>query len=312
MADAGGVIDPAVSDEALCNVVTVTVTVMSGTKRAAFYVGKGGVGKTTSAAHIAASAANDHDLDIVLLDLAGTQNDVATQYGIADEVEDPDAPISAVFGDDWEFIAENIPDVVDRMVYPTGEGPDLIPADSGLSGADNNLASVPVEERYLRLDAFIDEHLSDRYDLVILDLPGKEDNIALNGVVAAEHVVAPLCPGEFEREQLENLRDDLDAIRGDLQDVLDEHDAHPHLAMVIPTKISGSTKQSAEFVEDIEEAYPDVAAAPVAESQNIGNLQAEGRTLFDVDESELYRTGKRARNAYRENTTELLDRLTTR
>lgn len=84
------------------------------------------------------------------------------------------------------------------MVYETEEGPDLIPADDGLSGADNNLASVPVEDRYLHLDQFITNQLAPRYDLVLLDLPGKEDNITLNGIVAAEHVVAPLCPGAFE------------------------------------------------------------------------------------------------------------------
>jgi chromosome partitioning protein len=290
-------------------VVTVTVTVTRDTARAAFYVQKGGVGKTTSAAHAATAAASDHDLDVVLLDLAGTQNDLATQFGIVDDVDDPDAPISAVFGDDWEFIVDNIPDIVDRMVYDTGEGPDLIPADTGISGADNNLASVPVEERYLKLDSFISEQLADRYDLVVLDLPGKEDNIALNGIFAAEHVVTPLCPGAFERDQLDSLRDDLEAIREDLRDVLDAHDVHPHLSMVIPTMISGTTKQSSEFVDDLEETYPDVAGDPVADSQNIGNLQAEGRTLFAAEDDELYQTGKRAREAYRTNTTTLLDHL---
>ncbi|WP_338756528.1 ParA family protein (plasmid) [Halobacterium salinarum] len=285
---------------------------MSETRRAACYVGKGGVGKTTSTAHIATAAASDHGLDVVILDLAGTQNDLATQFGVTDDVEDPDAPISAVFGDDWEFIASNIPDVVDRMVYDTGEGPDLIPADAGLSGADNNLASVPVEDRYLKLDAFISEHLADRYDLVLLDLPGKEDNIALNGVFAAEHIVTPLCPGEFEQAQLENLREDLDAIRTDLAGVLDAHDVHPHLAMVIPTMISGSTNQSAEFVEEIETEFPEISGEPVAKSQNIGNLQAVGQTLLAADDDELYSTGTRAREAYRQNTNTLLDRLTPR
>jgi chromosome partitioning protein len=285
---------------------------MGETLRAAFYVGKGGVGKTTSAAHIATAATDEHGLDVVLLDLAGTQNDLATQFGIGDDVDDPDAPISAVFGDDWDFIVENIDDIVDRMVYETGEGPDLIPADAGLSGADNNLASVPVEERYLKLDQFISEQLANRYDLVVLDLPGKEDNISLNGVFAAEHVVAPLCPGAFERDQLDNLRADLKAIRDDLQDVLQSHDVDPHLAMVIPTMISGRTTQSAEFVDDLQETYPDVAGEPISDSQNIGNLQAAGQTLFAVDDEELYQTGKRARNSYRENTALLLDRLTSR
>jgi chromosome partitioning protein len=285
---------------------------MGETLRAAFYVGKGGVGKTTSAAHIATAATDEHRLDVVLLDLAGTQNDLATQFGIGDEVADPDAPISAVFGDDWDFIVDNIDDIVDRMVYETGEGPDLIPADAGLSGADNNLASVPVEERYLKLDRFITEQLADRYDLVVLDLPGKEDNISLNGVFAAEYIVAPLCPGAFERDQLDNLRADLEAIRDDLQDVLQSHGVHPHLAMVIPTMISGRTTQSAEFVADLQETYPEVAGEPISDSQNIGNLQAAGQTLFATDDDELYQTGKRARDAYRENTSLLLERLTPR
>jgi len=181
-----------------------------------------------------------------------------------------------------------------------------------LSGADNNLASVPVEQRYLKLDAFISNQLADRYDVVILDLPGKEDNIALNGVFAAEHIVTPLCPGAFERDQLDSLREDLEAIREDLQDVLEAHDVSPHLSMVIPTMISGRTTQSAEFVEDIEATYPEVAGEPVADSQNVGNLQGEGRTLFAADDDELYTTGKRAREAYRENAVTLLDQLTPR
>jgi chromosome partitioning protein len=196
------------------------------------------------------------------------------------------------------------------MTYQTDEGPDLIPADSGLSGADNNLASVPVERRYLKLDRFITNQLSDRYDLVILDLPGKEDNIALNGIVAAEHVVAPLSPGAFERDQLDGLEADIEAIREDLRDVLEEHDIHPHLALVIPTMISGRTTQSRAFVEDINDTYPDIGGDPVADSQNIGNLQGDGRTLFAAEDDELYATGKRAREAYRSNTTNLIDHFT--
>jgi chromosome partitioning protein len=79
--------------------------------------------------------------------------------------------------------------------------------------------------------------------------------------------------------------------------------------MVIPTMISGRTKQSQAFVDDLEATYPDVAAAPVAESQNIGNLQGEGKTLFAVDEDELYATGQRAREAYSANAATLIDTI---
>jgi chromosome partitioning protein len=270
--------------------------------RACTYVEKGGVGKTTSAAHLAVSAHVDHGLEVLIIDLAGTQNDVATQFGIADEVVDPDAPISAVFGDNWEFIRDNIDDVVDRMVFQTEEGPDLIPSDDGLGGADNNLANVRKEERYTKLDSFVEEDLADRYDLIIMDLPGKEDNIALNGLFASEHTVAPLKPGEFERRQLEHLK-------ADLADIRTEHPVNPELSLVFATMVDRRAKLDKQFVQDLAEAYPGVAGEPVPATQNVGNEQAAGRTLFALDDDELYSTGCEAREAYRMNTSHLLERI---
>jgi chromosome partitioning protein len=267
-----------------------------------FFVEKGGVGKTTSAAHVAVSASQDHGLDVLLIDLAGTQNDLATQFGLGDEIEDPDAPISAVFGENWEFIRENIPNVVDRMVFETDEGPDLIPSDPGLGGADNNLANVPKEERYGKLEAFISEEIAPRYDLVIMDLPGKEDNIALNGLFAAENTVAPLKPGEFERRQLRALDEDL-------REIQEAHDVEPQLTLVFATMVDRRTNLAEGFVDDLRDAYPDAAGEPVPSTQNIGNEQAAGRTLFALDEDELYATGREALEAYRANTNLLLDRI---
>ncbi|NGM71285.1 ParA family protein [Natronolimnobius sp. AArcel1] len=275
--------------------------------RAAAYVPKGGVGKTTSTAHIAVSAHQDHDLDVLLIDLAGTQNDLATQFGIADEIVDPDAPISAVFGENWDFIRENIDDLLERMVFETDEGPDLIPADEGLGGADNNLANVPREERYDRLESFISTEIAPRYDLVLLDLPGKEDNITINGLFAAENVVAPLKPGAFERKQVANLEDELEAIRNDA-----DHDAQPTLQLVFATMIEKGTNLSKEFQEEIEAEYPDVAGNSVTKAQDIGNLQKTGQTLFGPESDELYSTGERALNSYQSLATDLLERLEAR
>jgi chromosome partitioning protein len=274
-------------------------------KRAAFYVEKGGVGKTTSAAHVAVSAHQDHGLDVLLIDLAGTQNDLSTQFGIADSTRDPTAPISAIFGENWGFIEENISDVIDQMIFETGEGPDLIPADSGLTGADNNLASVPIEERFTKLDAFIVDKIAPRYDLVLLDLPGKEDNIALNGLFAAENVVTPLPPGAFERAQLDKLHSDLETIR-------DEHPVEPRLAMVIPTIVDQTTNLSEQFVDEIETEFPEIVATPVADTANIKNEQTAGQTVFEIANDELYQTGKRARHAYQDLTTDLLNRVEVR
>lgn len=273
-----------------------------GVLTAATYVQKGGVGKTTTAAHLAVPAAQNHGLDVLLMDLAGTQNDLATQFGIEITEDDIDAPVSAVFGDQWDLIRNGIDDVVDRMTFDTGEGPDLIPADPGLGAADNNLANVPREERYDRLADFIDEDLAEEYDFALVDLPGKEDNIAISGLYAVEDVIAPLRPGAFERNQLENLEADLEEIR-------DAYPVDPRLAMVLPTMIDRRTKQSEAFVEDITEAYPDIAGPQVVSTQNIGDFQEAGSTLFAVDDDDLYSTGKEARDAYSAATDQLIRTL---
>jgi chromosome partitioning protein len=269
-------------------------------------VEKGGVGKTTSAAHLAVAAHNTGQ-EVLLVDLAGTQNDLATHFGItivedddADEGVSIDAPISAVFGDDWEFLRDNIDDLLDRMTFPTNEGPDLIPADPGLGGADNNLANVPLEERYQKLDGFVEDLVADEYDL-----PGKEDNIALNGLFAARNVVAPLKPGAFERDQLQKLDATLAEISTDL-------DVDLGLSLVIPTIISSQETLSESFVNHVNQEYPEIVGEPVTKTADIGKNQNAGRTLYAVSDDELYATGKRAREAYSANTEQLLSRLTDR
>jgi chromosome partitioning protein len=283
---------------------------MASVKRAATYVEKGGVGKTTSAAHIAV-AAHNMGHEVLLIDLAGTQNDLATHFGITISEDGEtdgvsiDAPISAVFGDDWAFLRDNIDDLLDRMTFSTDEGPDLIPADPGLGGADNNLANVPLEERYQKLDGFVEDLVADAYDLVIFDLPGKEDNIALNGLFAARNVVAPLKPGAFERDQLQKLDATLAEISADLNIDLG-------LTLVIPSIISSRETLSESLVEHVNSEYPEIVGEPVTKTADIGQNQNAGRTLYAVPDDELYATGKRAHEAYSANTEQLLTRLTDR
>ncbi|ELZ96648.1 ParA family protein [Haloferax sulfurifontis] len=272
---------------------------------AATYVEKGGVGKTTTAAHVAVAACQDHGLDTLLIDLAGTQNDLATQFGLGEVAGDVDAPISAVFGSDWDFIRENVPDisnVVERMVFETAEGPDLIPADPGLGGADNNLANVVVEQRYEFLRSFIDEDLGDRYDLVLMDLPGKEDNIALNGLFAAENVIAPLKPGAFEENQLQKLEATLAEINDDLGVDL-------RLALVFATMVDGRVSLHDEFVDELEQSHPELLGQPIPATAGVGNGQDAGHTLFGFDDDDRLASADRALDAYRENADRLLTNI---
>jgi len=241
---------------------------------------------------------------VLTIDLAGTQNDLAAAFGLLDETADPEARLSAIFTDSWDMIRENVDDILGKLTYPTGEGVDLIPADTGLSGADNSLASVPLEDRYSILSEFIQDFAAPEYDLVLMDLPGGENNISLNGLFAAESTVVPLRPGTFEANQLQNLEADLDTIADDTGG-----DVTPAVSLVIPTMIDRRTNQASEFVAELQSQYPERVTEPIARSQNISDLQGEGRTLFDASDHELYATGQRAREAYRAATSDLLEVL---
>ncbi len=273
--------------------------------RATCYIEKGGVGKTTTCAHIARALVGEHDLEVVAIDLAGQQNDLAMQFGLLEKVEateDP-APISAVFSEQWEFITQNIPDVTERMTFETDVGVDVIPSDPGLEGADNDLANFPVEERFGFLERFVDEELG-VYDAVLIDLPGKESNVALNGLAAAEHVVVPVKPGAFEREQLSKLPGILDRIAADTP-------VDAELRYVLPNAVDERKRIHREFLEHLEETYPElVASTAVPNSADVERTPAVGATVFDMNESDLLSTGTRARDAYATAATELVEVLT--
>lgn len=273
--------------------------------RAACYIEKGGVGKTTTCAHIARALVGEHDLEVIAIDLAGQQNDLAMQFGLLEDVEateDP-APISAVFSEQWEFITENIPEVTERMTFETDVGVDIIPSDPGLEGADNDLANFPVEERFGFLERFVDEELGG-YDAVLIDLPGKESNVALNGLAAAGHVIVPVKPGAFEREQLSKLPGILERIAADTP-------VDAELRYVLPNAVDERKRIHREFLEHLEETYPElVAGTAVPNSADVERTPAVGATVFDMNESDLLSTGTRARDAYAAAATELVEVLT--
>lgn len=269
---------------------------------AAMFVEKGGVGKTTTTAHLGVALVTEYDRDVVLIDLSGRQNDLATQFGVGDEAREKadSRPFGVIFSQEWDQMAgmieqsDDVGSVADVLTIETGEGPDLIPADPNLGMRDNQLATRKPEHRYGDLRAFVDDHLIGDYDVVLFDLPGKESNITLSGIAAADHVVAPVKPGAFEREQLASLEDDL-------RSFADDTDVDVRLSMIIPTQVSSQKRLHDSFIHDLADAFPDRAGAVVPDSQNIPNLQAEGQTIISPTDITLYPSGRSARDAYVEN-----------
>jgi ATPases involved in chromosome partitioning len=135
---------------------------MTETSRAATFLDKGGTGKTTTVAHLGV-ALSEHGHEVLLIDLAGKQADLAKNFGVWDEYseridgEDDWPNISTVFREQWGRIAQKLGDeAVESMMFETGEGPDLIPAHPGLDGLDTELNEIEdTERRYSRLDDFL-------------------------------------------------------------------------------------------------------------------------------------------------------------
>lgn len=278
----------------------------SETLRAAAFLDKGGVGKTTTVAHLGV-ALYERGLDVLLLDLAGKQGDLAKHFGLwadVQAVEDDWPNITTVFQPEWRTIADKLDTAVEDLIWVTGEGPDLIPAHEGLDGLDSMLSDVDdVEDRYNRLDDFLTEYIDGRYDVILLDLPGSTSNISYNGLWATRHIIAPVRPGPFERGQAEQLRGDLETIR-------DEQAVDIELTMLLLNELDTRTNAGQRFRDEFATEFPDaIAPEQICSSQAIVNAQVDGQTLFTIDDKDHTPTAERAIKAYEADAEELLTRL---
>jgi len=282
---------------------------MTETLRAAAFLDKGGTGKTTTTAHLGV-ALSEQGHEVLLIDLAGKQGDLAKHFGVwgqyRDQIDADEAwpNISTVFDDAWDTIAGKLgDDAVADLVIATDEGPDLIPAHPGLDTLDAELGNIDdARERYSRLEQFLDEYVDPlSYDVVLIDLPGMTNNVSYNGLWAARHVITPVEMGPFEAEQANALREDLEKIAENFAVDID-------LSLVLPNKVDTRTNLAEEYLESFQTAYPDaIAPAYIPYSQDIRNAAESGETAFAIAEPST--TAARARDAYLEAASALVEQL---
>lgn len=282
---------------------------MSDTLRAAAFLDKGGTGQTTTVAHLGV-ALEELGYNVLLIDLAGKQGDLAKHFGVWREYQtqiDTDEAwpnISTVFDDAWGTIAEKLgDDAVADLVVATAEGPGLIPAHPGLDTLDSELENIDdARERYSRLEQFLDEDVDPRgYDVVLIDLPGMTNNVSYNGLWAARHVIMPVEMGPFEAEQANALRRDLEKIAENFAVDID-------LTLVLPNKVDTRTTLAEEYLDAFREEYPEgIAPAYIPYSQDIRNAAQRGMTAFALEEPST--TAQRAQDGYLAAAKMLVERL---
>lgn len=281
------------------------------TYTAVFYLEKGGVGKTTSATHLAVDAVS-RGLRTVVVPLAGKQSDLAAHFGIEYPSEDPNVQpnIATAFKPERETFAELLGEkyaippkeaFVHELVHKTEEGVDVIPSHQQLDQIDDYLKDIgDHRERYSQLDTFVEEYLAPQYDVVLFDLPGAPSELSYTVLWAAQNVIVPASPGKFEQEQIMSIKDDLDTLRNLGRNI--------DLTTIIPTRIKTTPRLDREFVRDLLDDHgPYVAPAFIPESTAIGTAQKEGRTIFTDEEPSD--TAAKARAAYRHIMGDILGRI---
>lgn len=166
---------------------------------------KGGVGKTTLAAHLVFRAA-ERGARVLAIDLDGQANlsgtlvvrDDALQYACSSaDLFAPDAPIDPMTTDDPRI--------------------HLLPAGAKLKHVGEGAGGLPA---LFTARSRIRE-ISRNYDVVIIDTPPALDQRVQASLAASHQLIAPLTPEKYSLEGVGDLLNEVATIRGNLNDGLD-------------------------------------------------------------------------------------------
>jgi chromosome partitioning protein len=158
---------------------------------------KGGVGKTTTAANLAAALAA-RGLRIGMIDL-DPQAHLTMHFGV-----DPDQQRRGTY----EVLTQEAT-LLDAMVE-VGKNLAILPASIDLAGAEIELAAVVGREQLL-LDRFEADDLP--YDYVLVDCPPSLSLLTLNALAAADEVLIPLQPHFLALQGLGRLLETVALVR---------------------------------------------------------------------------------------------------
>lgn len=161
---------------------------------------KGGVGKTTTAIHLAHALGRDND--VLLVDLDGQ---ASASLALGCDRSNLEPSLASILYDGRE------PE--DVILSAPGGNLDLLTGSERLQNADIRLSGELGREKIL--DEILDD-LRPHYDVIILDCPPSMSLLPINAVVASDWFIVPVEPHYLALEGVGSLLDTVTSIRKEI------------------------------------------------------------------------------------------------
>ncbi len=224
---------------------------------------KGGVGKTTTAVHLAAGLALEHGRKTLLIDLdaqghvAMSLRDLATWQ--------PHDTLSDVLLQKRRDIQE--------IIAPTRiNGLFLVSSDRSLADTEQLMAARIGKELLLKQALQV---ARTHFDVIVLDCPPNQGSLTVNGLVAADHVLVPFDLSLLSLDGVEAMLETMATVQETL---------NPDLGLLglLRTRVDRRNQTVNNAIEEtLRERYGDwVMSSAIGVSTDIAKAQLAGQTVY--------------------------------
>jgi chromosome partitioning protein len=243
---------------------------------------KGGVGKTTTAVHLAEGLSRQGE-KVLLVDL------------------DAQASASLSLGCDRRELEPSVANLLYQDIAPDevirkapGAELDLVTGSEKLQSADIRLAGELGRERIL---ASILEDIEPHYDTIILDCPPSLALLPVNAIVASDWFIVPVEPHYLALEGVGSMLDTVQSIQKEIGEAA-------KLLGVVVTRADFRAKATEQAIDMLREEHGDTMFDTVVR----GNVRVSEATSFGTTVFE-HAPNSTGAEAYRNLTQEVVSRL---
>lgn len=238
---------------------------------------KGGVGKTTTAVHLAECLAREPGR-VLLIDL-DVQNNASSIFLDGDAA--PEQSVYAVFKDARPAA---------ELIHTTrNDKLDLLPAVVHLAEVESLLAGAV--DGFFRLKDGL-ESVRDRYDYMVMDCPPNLGVLPVNALVAATHLIIPLQASRFSLDGIQRMQETCDVVRK-------RYNSSIEVLGALLTCFDPRTALAQAMVEQMEELVH-LFATRISRSVAVEEAHLMNQTIFE------YRSSSKIAEEYEAFTREVL------